>query len=219
MARTNYCSNPSCEVFTNGLADGWTENKSTANAVTYSEVVGASSPKAMRVQYTAAAGDANAYIFLTGAAVIDGSLVAADPATWQSLLKCGASHSGVTVTIQIAPYNVAWGALAVSSSAPLPLDDSWNLYSVSSASLPATTAYVTANILLASITDGDVGDLYIDNAMLDKFATLRGYFDGDTSGAYSYWTGARNASTSVSDPPAAGANPKTLKLNTDFWGA
>lgn len=167
-AATNYLLHSGFEVDGNadGIADGWTVLKTVTGAPTYSLVA---SPKrgvnAQRIQYTGNAGDIAAYIRLYQATTA-GTFAAGDDAVFSVMVK--GTAAGISLDIVLAAYTSAGVYIAEAGNYTTPVTAGWSLKEIKYPSLPATTSYVMARVVVSTIDNTDTCDIYIDGAQVEK---------------------------------------------------
>lgn len=202
--RTNYLANPSFEI-TSGLADNWMHhevagNYSITGTPVYSLVSGRTRGYAQRIQYTGVAGDSagNLKLYLRSVSTANGTFASGDNCTMSFYYK--GSISGVNLYIDAEMRTSADGQNGDYSTALTP-SGSWQR-ATQFHSVPPVTGRVDLNIAILNIGTGDTIDLTIDDAMIEKVASVGAYFDGSYSATgYVYaWTGTANASTSTETP-------------------
>lgn len=191
-AATNYCTNPSFEIFTAGLANGWTETKTATGTPVYSEVGGRLGGSAQRIQYTGVAGDTPDKYLQIGSSSAVASFAPGDSA-YESFYVKGAT-AGCTLYVHLVA-RTSVGAYLGQADQAVTLTNDWVRWAVLYSNLPANTSFVQSTVYVSGIGDGDTIDITIDDVLIEKSSVLTPYGDGFYSGWA--WSSTPDASTSV----------------------
>ncbi len=191
---TNYCFNgPMRDNDASTIADNWTLVETLSGAYTTSVVAHPHTIKGwmQRVQYTAGAGDAGAYVYIlyrTAAA----SFAAGDAATLSVDLM--GNCPGCTMQIDIVAETAANALIGAYTLQPTLLSG-LNRYVITYPSLPATTDHVRATLRVIDVDNGDSVDIYWGAVNVEKLAYATSFCSGQLP--WCAWSGTAYASTSV----------------------
>jgi hypothetical protein len=199
MAVTNHCTGPSFEIDTN--ADGTADNVANAgSSITGTPVLttpaGRLGGKAQRIAYTGVAGDsAGKTLTYLACAKTAASFTAADKVTVSVFAKGTCTGTGVRLSIYY--YTGADGYVSSEASvAEMTPSTAWQRFTFTG-TVPATGEKVAVGLgsTFGTIVENDVFDVTFDDMVIESGEAASPYFDGDF--AYSVWSGAQDASTSV----------------------
>jgi general secretion pathway protein G len=171
--RTNYVLN-SYGSANNGTywTTGWGVNGTIVGTPTYSLVKGVYSNSALRIRYTGQAGDSNSRIYLNSGLTGVGTFAPGDSATGDFYMK--GSVIGTAYPWVLVDSDTSGGAYnGEADYAPVPITNSFALYSKTYSSMPVNTSQSQLQLIIANINPGDTIDITIDAAQLEKgsFAT------------------------------------------------
>jgi RHS repeat-associated protein len=213
ITRHNLLANPSFETDLNGdgrayKVDQWS---GLAGNPIYSQIAGRSG-LAQRISYTGLAGDVdedtNWQLNYGGSA-----LTACQSIAFSAYLK--GTNSAINVNLVLVYYDASDQWLGHSWSDEITLSASWSRHAVRAAA-PAGCARVACIVHIDDVDQGETLQLDLDDALLERSATLRAYFDGDHYAAS--WDGAADLSASTLDLPehdvaySYGANGRIASL-------
>lgn len=192
---TNYCTNPSfAGGDTGGLASGWIDSHTTADAPAFSIVSGRTDAYAQRFTLASAA-DSNKVATFAQTTTAVGSFAQNDYATFSCYIK-GTASAGITSVVIALSFRQAGGSsTGVGSTSAVTLTTGWQRVSLTVQGTADTTSRAYGYISVTGIDGGESFDITIDDALLEKSAVLTPYFDGTYPNCA--WTGTANASTST----------------------
>lgn len=175
-ARTNYLVNSYGAANTAGVWDSWVHVKGTSGTPTKSIGGGVYGATAQRVQYT---GDSDSNKTNQFAQAVASGFTAADSAAFSVYLK--GSAIGCAVRLQAAAY--AGSTYLGAATQAVTLTTAFARATVIYANLPATTDKVTISVDVTAIDTGDVYDITISPAQLEKGAFATSYIPTTTAAA------------------------------------